>query len=96
MCFETVVSVALFGLSEIIQILRCAFAAAPLEKYAHRMIVYAFYNKNSKLRIFLVLWLCVEMGGSGYFLWYAAVRLEFDPSCSIVHPPSLIIVYEYV
>ena len=45
--------------------------------------------------VFLVIWLCAETGAAGYYVWYVAVRLESDPSCTVIHVQSLVIVYAY-
>jgi len=89
----------LFGLIEFIQCLRGEISAAPLGKYIQEgMIVYAFYNKNAKLGICLVIWFCAGIGGAVYYVWYgfSPSHLDFDPSCAVVHMPLISIVFGYV
>jgi len=74
-CLETTISLVLFGLVEFIQFLR----------------VYAFYDKNTKIGIFLASWFCIELGTAGYYQ-YRASGLDFDPSCGVIRMPWIAIV----
>jgi hypothetical protein len=62
------------------------------------MIVYAFYNKNTKLAIFLVMWFCAEAGAVVYYLCYkfGPSHMDFDPSCAVIDMPLISIVIGYV
>lgn len=79
-CFETAVSMILFGLTEFIQVLR----------------VYALYHQNPKLRIALILWFSLAVAGCVHYLWYIATRVDFDLACAMGHLPAIGKVYSAI
>ena len=60
------------------------------------MIVYAFYNRNPKLRILFIMLFTVEVAGSAHYLWYIATHVDFDSACAMVHLPVIGKIYRYV
>jgi len=42
------------------------------------------------------MWLAGDTAIGAYFIWYATVRLDFDPSCAITHVNTLVIGFGYI
>ncbi|KAF8150891.1 hypothetical protein B0H34DRAFT_155289 [Crassisporium funariophilum] len=78
--YEITTSLLLFGLVEIILMLR----------------VYALYNKNRTVALALMFWFLAEFTMAGYFVWQGAALIQFNSSCTILKVPFNAIGYMFM